>query len=95
MDPTEPPYSTTSFREAKGPSSLEKQVAGPGNAKAKQAGLLGPNQEATRPNNPPAPQEPPQSGERNTNTAPDRPDWAWALPTQSQGPRIRIRAMQL
>ena len=55
MDPTEPPYSTTSLGKAKGPSSLEKQVAGPGNAKAKQARLLGPDQETTRPTNPPAP----------------------------------------
>ena len=48
MDPTEPPYSTTtSLREAKGPSNIEKQVAGSGNTKTQQAGLLGPNQETT------------------------------------------------
>ena len=48
MDLTEPPYSTTtSLREAKGPSSIEKQMAGPGNTKTKQAGLLRPNQETT------------------------------------------------
>jgi hypothetical protein len=80
-DHTEPPYpTTTSFRKAKGPSSLEEQVAGLGNAKAKQAGLLGPDQEATRPNNPPAPQEPSQSRDHNTDTAPDRPNRAWTLP---------------
>jgi hypothetical protein len=55
MDPTEPPYSTTRLGKAEGPSSLEKQVAGPGNAKTKQTGLLGPDQETPRPNNPPAP----------------------------------------
>ena len=70
-------------------------MAGPGNAKAKQAGLLGPDQETTRPNNPLALQEPLQSRERNTGTAPDWPDWAWALPTQGQGPGIRIGTMQL
>jgi hypothetical protein len=48
MDHTEPPYSTTtSLRKAKGSSSMEKQVADPGNTKAKQTELLGPNQEAT------------------------------------------------
>jgi hypothetical protein len=48
MDLTEPLYSTTtSLRKAKGPSSIEKQVADPGNTKTKQAGLLGPNQETT------------------------------------------------
>jgi hypothetical protein len=48
IDHTEPPYSTTtSLRKAKGSSSIEKQMADPGNTKTKQAGLLGPNQEAT------------------------------------------------
>jgi hypothetical protein len=48
MDHIEPLYSTTtSLRKAKGLSGMEKQVAGPGNTKAKQAGLLRPNQEAT------------------------------------------------
>jgi hypothetical protein len=48
IDYTEPPYSTTtSLRKAKGPSSIEKQITGLGNTKAKQAGLLRPNQETT------------------------------------------------
>jgi hypothetical protein len=48
IDYTEPPYSTTtSLRKAKGPSSIEKQMADIGNTKAKQTGLLRPDQEAT------------------------------------------------
>jgi hypothetical protein len=48
MDPTEPLYSTTtSLRKAKGPSSIEKQVTGPGNTKTKQTELLRPNQKTT------------------------------------------------
>ena len=79
-DHTEPHYpTTTSFRKAKGPSSLEKQVAGPGNTKAKQARLLRPEQETTRSNNPLALQEPLQSREHNTDTALDWPDQAWTL----------------
>jgi hypothetical protein len=46
IDLTEPLYSTTtSLRKAKGPSSIEKQIAGSGNTKTKQTGLLRPNQE--------------------------------------------------
>jgi hypothetical protein len=48
IDHTEPLYSTTtSLRKAKGSSNIEKQMTGPGNTKAKQAGLLKPNQETT------------------------------------------------
>ena len=35
MDPIELLYSTTSLRKAKGPNSIEKQVVGLGNTKAK------------------------------------------------------------
>jgi hypothetical protein len=52
IDPTEPPYPTTKLRKTEGPSSLEKQIAGSGNAKTKQTGLLRPDQETPRPNNP-------------------------------------------
>ena len=46
MNHTEPLYSTTtSLGKAKGSSSIEKQIAGPGNTKTKQVELLRPNQE--------------------------------------------------
>jgi hypothetical protein len=52
MNPTELLYPTTRLRKAEGPSSLEKQIAGSGNAKTKQTRLLRPDQETSRPNNP-------------------------------------------
>jgi hypothetical protein len=46
IDLTEPLYlTTTSLRKTKGSNSIEKQIAGPGNTKTKQTGLLRPNQE--------------------------------------------------
>jgi hypothetical protein len=52
MDPTELPYPTTRLGKAEGPSSLEKQITGSGNAKTKQTGLLRSDQETPGPNNP-------------------------------------------
>jgi hypothetical protein len=54
IDLTELFYLTiTSLRKAKGSNNIEKQIADTGNTKTKQTRLLEPDQETTRPNNPP------------------------------------------
>jgi hypothetical protein len=51
-------------------------MAGAGDLETEQARLLGPNQEATRPSCPPAPQGAAESREHDSNSRPDRPNRA-------------------